>query len=195
MSTFWLEDPKQLINVLQTKPDEYTIIQKLNMIMAIAVIISISLVLINKGDLSFIMIAIVFGALTIAIHEQYKYKLAEEYRNKCIQSTVNNPFMNPNILEPSNTPPCIVDNQILYDNFYTNTFRDVNDFYERGLSVRQFYTVPGKTIPNEREKLTEWLYEKGPSCKEGNAQRCIDNINLDRTDLRRVGGGSKNTNN
>lgn len=188
MTTFWLEDPKQLINALKNGPEEYTLIQKLNIIMVVAIIISLSLVLINKGDLSFIMIAIVFGALTIAIREQYKYKLAEEYRNKCIQSSINNPFMNPNVLDPSSTPPCNVDNQILHDNFYTNTFRDVNDFYERGLSVRQFYTVPGKTIPNDRKKLMDWLYEKGPSCKEGNTQRCIDNMNLDRTDLRRVGG-------
>ena len=100
---------------------------------------------------------------------------------------VNNTFMNPNVLDTTYAKPCEVDDAILNENFYTNTFRDVNDFYERGLSVRQFHTIAGKTIPNDRDSLMQWLYNSNDnkkSCKEGNSSRCIKNINLDRDYLR-----------
>ena len=75
---------------------------------------------------------------------------------------------------------------------YKNIFRDANDLYDRGLSIRQFYTIPGKTIPNDQNTFAQWLYNTNnnkKSCKEGNQIRCIQNLNLDRTDLDIVGGG------
>jgi hypothetical protein len=67
--------------------------------------------------------------------------------------------------------------------FLKNTFRDVDDIYNKKSYIRQFYTVPSKTIPNDRETLIQWLYNSNnnkKSCKEGNMYRCIKNINLDR---------------
>jgi hypothetical protein len=61
------------------------------------------------------------------------------------------------------------------DYFNENVFRETDDLYNKSLLPRQFYTVPSTTIPNEREKLADWLYNTGPSCKE-NGLVCYDNI-------------------
>ena len=36
--------------------------------------------------------------------------------------------------------------------------------------------MPSTTIPSEREKYTEWLYERGSSCKENNGEQCYNNL-------------------
>jgi hypothetical protein len=191
MSIFWLNDPTVLF---QEIPDKLTFIDKLNFIFLSSVILSIILVLINNFELSYLALAIIVAIITFAIYQhKYIYNF-ENFNSKCSMPSINNPFMNPNILDTEYTKPCDINNAILNKNFYTNTFRDVNDFYERGLSVRQFYTIPGKTIPNDRDSLVQWLYntnDNKKSCKQGNSSRCIKNINLDRDDLRYVGQFSK----
>lgn len=187
MSVFWLNDPSVLFKEI---PDNITFIDKLNIIFLVSIVISIILVLINNFELSYLALAIIVGIITFIIYEhKYVYNV-ENFNSKCVMPSVNNPFMNPNVLDTEYAKPCDIDNAILNENFYTNTFRDVNDFYERGLSVRQFYTVAGKTIPNDRDSLAQWLYntnDNKKSCKQGNSSRCIKNINLDRDDLRYVG--------
>ena len=51
-----------------------------------------------------------------------------------------------------------------------------DDIYDKSTLDRQFYTVPSTTIPNNREKLGDWLYNRGPSCKEGNISKCYNNL-------------------
>jgi hypothetical protein len=186
MSIFWLNNPKVLF---QEIPEKLTFIDKLNLIFLASIILSVILVLINKFDLSYLSFAIIIAIITVIIYQhKYVYNIELFGKQDCIMSTVNNPFMNPNLLSKKFAEPCDIDNAILNDNFYTNTFRDVNDFYERGLSVRQFYTVSGRTIPNDRETLGQWLYNSNDnrkSCKEGNTLRCRKNLNLESTDLRR----------
>jgi|TARA_B110000259_G_scaffold36448_1_gene41048 hypothetical protein len=193
MSIFWFHNPKVLF---QEIPDILTFIDKLNLIFLASVVISIILVLINKLDLSYLSFAIIIAIITVVIYQhKYVYNIEKFSKNGCIMPSVDNPFMNPNLLSKKFEEPCNVDNAILNDNFYTNTFRDVNDFYERGLSVRQFYTVSGRTIPNDRETLGQWLYNSNDnrkSCKEGNSLRCLKNIDLERNDLRhRVANSEK----
>jgi hypothetical protein len=62
--------------------------------------------------------------------------------------------------------------------FYTtgNIFRETDDIYDKSTLDRQFYTVPSTTIPNNRELFTEWLYDRGPSCKENNGEQCYNNL-------------------
>lgn len=190
MSIFWLNDPTVLF---QEIPDKLTFIDKLNFIFLGGLILSIILVLLNNFDLSYLSLALIVAIITFVIYQhKYVYNI-ENFKSNCVMPSVNNPFMNPNVLDTTYAKPCAVDNAILNKNFYTNTFRDVNDFYERGLSVRQFHTVAGKTIPNDRDSLMQWLYNSNDnkkSCKQGNSSRCIKNINLDRDDLRFVGQSS-----
>ena len=197
MYSFWIDNPKILIELIENPPDNLSFVDKLNIIFAVSIILSIILVLINKFDLSYIILAIIVGLLTIFLNEQKNLLDKENFSQKCNKSSIHNPFMNPNVFDNNhdlNLDPCDDNDNILNDNFYQNTFRDVNDFYERGLSVRQFYTVPGKKIPNDRNTLAQWLYNSNynkVSCKEGNDVRCMKNLDLERTDTRRSGIGGE----
>jgi hypothetical protein len=98
---------------------------------------------------------------------------------KCVKPTQSNPFMNPNVLDNNLFSACSIENSKISKNmddyFNENVFRETDDLYNKSLLPRQFYTVPSTTIPNEREKLADWLYNTGPSCKE-NGLSCYDNI-------------------
>lgn len=98
---------------------------------------------------------------------------------KCVKPTQSNPFMNPNILDKNLFSACSIENSKISKNmddyFNENVFRETDDLYNKSLLPRQFYTVPSTTIPNEREKLADWLYNTGPSCKEDGLV-CYDNI-------------------
>ena len=103
---------------------------------------------------------------------------------KCVKPTENNPFMNPNILTTKkgneDYEACSIINKNVNKNinkfFYQKIFRNADDIYDKSTLDRQFYTVPSTTIPNDREKLGEWLYDRGPSCKEGNGMKCYNNL-------------------
>ena len=90
-----------------------------------------------------------------------------------IEPTVNNPFMNINLIsddKPKEEAPKTWNNPELKDEvehkFYYNLYRDVGDLYGKSNSQRQFYTVPSTTIPNNQTSFARWLYSTGPTCKE-----------------------------
>ena len=187
MNKFWLDDPSVLY---QEIPNNLKFVDKLNLIFLFSIVISVILVLINNFDLSYLILVIIVGIITFILYQHKYINKVEDFKNRCIETSVDNPFMNPSYFNDSYAPPCDTDNQLLNDMFYSDTFRDVNDFYERGLSIRQFYTVPVKPIPNDRDTLANWLYNSNnnkTSCKQGNYSRCTDNIGLDRTDTRKTG--------
>ena len=55
-------------------------------------------------------------------------------------------------------------------------FRDVNDLFGKNNSQRQFYTVPGNSIPNDQDTFAKWLYATPKTCKEGNGLQCAANM-------------------
>tara|TARA_B100000497_G_scaffold96116_1_gene107921 strand:- start:5 stop:445 length:441 start_codon:yes stop_codon:yes gene_type:complete len=131
----------------------------------------------------------------LIINYQYeKNKKIEKYldlndldivdNKKCIKPTENNPFMNPNILTTKKGnqeyAACSIHNKNVNKNinkyFYEKIFRNADDIYDKSTLDRQFYTVASTTIPNNREKLGDWLYNRGPSCKEGNGSKCYNNL-------------------
>ena len=120
-----------------------------------------------------------------------KNKKIEKYLNdndldiinneKCVKPTQENPFMNPSLIGINNKyNSCSIENKHIKDNidyfFNKNVFRETDDIYDKSLLDRQFYTVPSTSIPNNREKLASWLYERGPTCKENNGEQCYDNL-------------------
>lgn len=120
-----------------------------------------------------------------------KNKKIEKYLNdndldiinneKCVKPTQENPFMNPSLIGNNNKyDSCSIENEHIKDNidyfFNKNVFRETDDIYDKSLLDRQFYTVPSTSIPNNREKLASWLYDRGPSCKENNGEQCYDNL-------------------
>ena len=104
--------------------------------------------------------------------------------NICVKPSLENPFMNPTIIDyynkNNNIKACSYDNKMIEDNvnnfFKNNVYKDVNDIYEREFSERQFYTVPASTIPNDRESYEKWLYYRDKTCKENNGIQCYNNI-------------------
>jgi hypothetical protein len=55
-------------------------------------------------------------------------------------------------------------------------FKDLNDEMEFEQSMRQFYTNPGTTIPNDQKAFAEFCYGSMISCKEGNMFACARNM-------------------
>ena len=100
----------------------------------------------------------------------------------CRHPTRDNPFMNPSLFnsESNDLEPCPSYNnkgiqRIIEDNFNEDLYTDVNDIFGKNNSQRQFYTIPGKSIPNNQKSFAEWLYKTPPTCKEGNGLQCIAN--------------------
>ena len=102
----------------------------------------------------------------------------------CVKPSLDNPFMNPSIIDyynnNNNIKACSYNNKTIEENvnnfFKNNIYKDVNDIYERNFSERQFYTVPASTIPNDRHSYEQWLYYRGKTCKENNGIQCYNNI-------------------
>lgn len=101
-------------------------------------------------------------------------------KRDCLESTSNNPFMNPNPFSSRNIGPnCSplsedTKNKINL-NFNKNLFKDANDIFNHRNGDRQFYTVPGNTFPNDRDTFMKWCYSKPKTCKEGNGSQCVAN--------------------
>ena len=101
----------------------------------------------------------------------------------CVKPSINNPFMNPTIIDivdsPNKIAACTANNYILNsinDKFYSRIFREAGDIYGKFSSERQYYTVPSTTIPNDQTSFAEWLYKTPPTCKENNGNQCYMNL-------------------
>jgi len=57
---------------------------------------------------------------------------------------------------------------IVENKFNNDLYLDSNDLFNRRNSQRQFYTMPNTSIPNKQGDFAKWLYDRGPTCKEGN---------------------------
>lgn len=105
----------------------------------------------------------------------------------CVSPSLDNPFMNPSIIDYKNNNNNIkacsyTTNEIIEENvnnyFSKNVFKDINDIYQKNYSARQFYTVPATTIPNDRDSYEKWLYSRPKTCKENNGEQCSINIGI-----------------
>ena len=83
-------------------------------------------------------------------------------------------------LNPEHPQACDVDNsqvrKTVAKNFYSRVYRDVNDIYGKDASERQFYTMPCTKVANDQTDFANWLYNRGGSCKDGNAEQCWRNV-------------------
>lgn len=177
-----------------------TIEQKLNAVVRFFLYMSVLLLLIT-GDPRYVFFGIAASIASVAIYEyqERSRNVAEHFLQKqdldivdnrvCVRSTLENPFMNPTLVDladhPGRPPACYTGNaevQATVDkNFHTRLFQDVGDLYGKQASQRQFYTVPSTTIPNDRDTFAKWLYGRGPTCKEGDGTQCYQNIFTVRT--------------
>jgi hypothetical protein len=186
---FWLENPAILLN--DNIDFNGNFIVKLNFITKYLIIISLLLTILFQNTNLLLLIPI-FCLFIILIRNIYITEKYNNNHNSCTSSTIHNPFMNPSVndllIHPNKPEACEYDFEKtdITDNFYKGMFRNVTDIYNTEGSLRQFYTIPNTHIPNNQEIFAKWLYDDGKSCKEGNYEKCIKNINLDRTGLTRV---------
>ena len=99
-----------------------------------------------------------------------------------VKPTVNNPFMNFNIITDNPNRPGASDvsnegikkeandkfkmSSNMSSNENQKLFRSTFDLYDRNNSQRQFYTMPSTTLPNDQTAFAKWCYSTGPTCKE-----------------------------
>jgi hypothetical protein len=192
---FWLDNISELMNPIIIPDINMTIEEKINAIIRAIIFVGLICTLVFNDTRYILFIIIIMIVSILIINYQYeKNKKIEKYldlndldivdNKKCIKPTENNPFMNPNILTTKKgnqeCGACSIHNKNINKNinkyFYEKIFRNADDIYDKSTLDRQFYTVPSTTIPNNREKLGDWLYNRGPSCKEGNGSKCYNNL-------------------
>ncbi len=168
-------------------------------------IISIALFIIIIGfiislitrNISFLLIGFIIDLILLYVYLYDKQMKKETRENMdiynrdmidneiCIKPTINNPFMNPTIVDITNNVnrnyrACDIDNKKIrkqMDKYFSdNVYKDVNDLYDRNFSLRQFYTTPSTTIANDQEGFSKWLYMRRKTCKENNGEQCFNNI-------------------
>ena len=100
----------------------------------------------------------------------------------CQRPTPANPFMNVLISDytdnPSRPPACSqADDDIKGETkkyFDYNLYKDVDDVWDNTNSQRQFVTLPGMTIPNDRDSWIKWCCKSTNVCKDGDQDYCLE---------------------
>lgn len=166
-----------------------TLEEKLNALVRFFLYLGVILAVV-KSDYRYLFFGIIAAVLSAIIYsyENRQKEIAEKFLEErsieivdnkvCSRSTVDNPFMNPSIIDISDNPThpqaCSLANDTVHDkvdsNFNARLFRDSGDLYDRMSSQRQFYTMPVTTIPNDQTGFATWLYKAPRTCKEDGLQ-------------------------
>lgn len=99
---------------------------------------------------------------------------------RCVKPSDENPFMNPLVfdsrLRDAACDAVKPENQLQIEKEYNrHVIKDISDIWNHNSGRRQFYTVASTTYPNNQGAFANWLYKRGPSCKEGSGEQCIAN--------------------
>lgn len=199
MENIWYQDPVNFItqdNFFAIWPSkEMSFTEQLNSLMRFSLYFALIVFLIKK-DPNILFIPIFMGIFTyyiFMVDSKNKKTDKEMMENMniekdsvtgkpCYKPSSENPFMNilmtDYVKNPSRAPACTMNNKLkkqVNKYFDANLFRDVDDIFHKNASDRQFYTTPNTTIPNDQTAFAKWLYQLGPTCKEGNGDVCYKN--------------------
>lgn len=105
----------------------------------------------------------------------------DEVGDVCQRPTRDNPFMNVLINEivenPKRPPACYHDDDDVREEtekyFNYNLYKNVEDIWEKRNGQRQYYTMPGTTIPNDRDSFMKWCWKTTNVCKDGDLDYCL----------------------
>lgn len=189
---FWLDNLNELFKPILYPSMNMSLDEKLNAVIRLILFVGIISTLIFN-DSRYILFIFIMMIISIFIYnyQNEKNNKIESFLNSndldiidnelCTKSTKENPFMNPNLIDKKRRyKSCSINNEGVMNsinlNFESKVFRETDDIYNKSSLDRQFYTVPSTTIPNERERFTEWLYERNTSCKENNGEQCYNNL-------------------
>uniref|UniRef100_A0A6C0BKH1 Minor capsid protein P9 transmembrane helices domain-containing protein n=1 Tax=viral metagenome TaxID=1070528 RepID=A0A6C0BKH1_9ZZZZ len=104
----------------------------------------------------------------------------------CQLPTPNNPFMNVLLTDytdnPNRPPACNYNdsqaNETRDKYFNYNLYKDVEDVWDRRNSQREYVTLPGTTIPNDRDSFMKWCWKTTYVCKDGDLNYCLQDEDL-----------------
>ena len=202
MTPIWFEnfnilyDRNYIFEILPKK--EFDLNRKLNSLLRFTIIYCVIIYVLDNKKINVLYFILAMALFTYII--QYKYK--EQYISKiniqlkndntenidAMSETYkipnkNNPFMNPTIGDYNNGS--VLPSMDSYNNkgvqreieskFNEDLYRDANDIFGKDNSQRQFFTVPGNDVPNDRDTFMKWCYQTPPTCKEGNGLQCAAN--------------------
>jgi len=109
-----------------------------------------------------------------------------EFGDICQLPTPSNPFMNVLISDytdnPNRPPACSYNDEQANESkekyFNYNLYKDVEDVWDRRNSQREFVTMPGTTIPNDRDSFMKWCWKTTYVCKDGDLNYCLQDEDL-----------------
>ena len=104
----------------------------------------------------------------------------------CQKPTPMNPFMNVLISDytdnPNRPPACPYNDkktkEAMNQYFNYNLYKDVEDVWDRRNSQREYVTMPGTTIPNDRDSFMKWCWKTTYVCKDGDLNYCLRDEDL-----------------
>jgi len=198
---FWTKDINILYNrnhILEIFPSSsFDIIRKLNAIFRFSIYYSLLVFLYNRNNTNVFYIPIVVGILTYVVYKKNNSiqvddaliqsingdkESVQNMDKSCRIPTKDNPFMNPELSDFGNNME-IKGACTSFDNkgiqkkideyFDEGVFKEFSDIFNNKNSQRQFFTVPGRDIPNDQGSFAQWLYGSPPTCKEGNQIDCL----------------------
>jgi hypothetical protein len=199
----WYKDLKGFLtqdNFLKFFPTADMIYEEqINSIVRFTLYLTILLVLFkNNYKVIYILLVIIlitYGMSMIKINDNNNKKeyyqtsnlaLSKKTNKPCRRPNVDNPFMNRNILtdydkKTDMIESCDVENEQIkeeiLDKFNEKIYRSVDDMFMNQSNDRQFYTMPNTKLVSDQTEFAKWLYDRGPTCKEGNNQACYENAN------------------
>jgi hypothetical protein len=132
-------------------------------------------------------IGLYYGTNKYSIKGYGNKQLKEALTTKeCSEPTLNNPFMNFNVINTGNNKEekkvaCNYSNNDDTKNkikqyFDYKLIRTDDDIFDKNASDRQFYTMPNTDIVNDQNKFAMALYGRSKTCKENNGEQCYKNI-------------------
>ena len=203
MIPFWsdkisiLYDKNFLLDIIPKK--EYDLNRKLNALLRFTIYYSLIIFLMDTKKKYVLTFIIGMAIFTYLIEYKYKDAFMDKVNNKlmnnthdmnindlssdCRIPTKENPFMNPLLSDfgsDKSKPACQSYNnkgvqRVTEDYFDEDLYKDVNDIFGKENSQRQFFSVPGNSVPNDRDTFMKWCYQTPPTCKEGNGLQCAAN--------------------
>ena len=196
-----LYEKKYLFEIIPNKNFDFN--RKLNSLLRLSVYYSTLTYLFDNKKTNTFYIPFIVAIITYVLSRKYREtflnvtnvqlmndvqtgdELIKNLEGSCKTPTQNNPFMNPEIYDYNTNkmaePACTSYNNKGLQNYTEKQFnesliRDVNDLFGKNNSQRQFYTVPGNSIPNDQDTFAKWLYATPKTCKEGNGLQCAANM-------------------
>ena len=181
----WFKDVSQLYRIDRLAEFFPSLVQtqeeRLNSLARLGIYSGLLLALYKRDyrQLAWILLAL-FITYFVYKNEEKKEKMTVEPSEKIkAQPTLNNPFMNPTILDfgikptKENVPTYYEDTKEaeeiradIKDKFDYNLYKSIDDVYDKNNGQRQFYTVPNTDIPSNQERFLKFLYgDMQKNCK------------------------------